>query len=113
MENEKWIIDFVNQKALDEFNALPENIRARMSHIIQMLKIYGNQVGKPHTAALGDGFFEIRAKSSEGVARSVYCYLKGKVILILITAVKKQDKLPDSVMEIAKARLKEFENGDN
>ncbi|WP_226996008.1 type II toxin-antitoxin system RelE/ParE family toxin [Campylobacter pinnipediorum] len=57
--------------------------------------------------------FEIRAKSSEGIARSIYCYQKGKQILILISVVKKKDKLPKSIMQIAKYRLKEFENGNN
>lgn len=113
MEQDNWTIDFVNQQALDEFNELPNGIKARMAHIIQMLKIYGNSLGKPHTAYLGDGFFEIRAKSKEGVARSVYCYQIGKKILILATAVKKQNKLAKSVMEIAKSRLKEFEEFEN
>ncbi len=113
MNKELWIIDFVNQKAIDEFNELPKDIKARMLNLLDLLEIYGNGVGKPHTASLEGGFFEIRAKSSEGVARSVYCYQKGKKILILVTAVKKQDKLPDSIIQIAKNRLKEYENGNN
>ncbi|WP_299385339.1 type II toxin-antitoxin system RelE/ParE family toxin [Helicobacter sp. UBA3407] len=108
-----WFIEFVNEKALQEFENLPNDIKARMAHIIKLLEVYGNTLGKPHTASLGEGFFEIRAKSSEGIARSVYCYQIGKKILILATAIKKQNKLPTSVMEIAKNRLKEFENGNN
>lgn len=92
---------------------LPNDTKARMTHIIKLLEVYGNTLGQPHTASLGEGFFEIRAKSSEGVARSVYCYQIGKRILILATTIKKQNKLPKSVIEIAKNRLKEFENGDN
>ena len=92
---------------------MPNDTKARMTHIIKLLEVYGNTLGQPHTASLGEGFFEIRAKSSEGVARSVYCYQIGKRILILATTIKKQNKLPKSVIEIAKNRLKEFENGDN
>lgn len=108
-----WNVEFVNEKAYQEFLDLPIDIKARMTYIIKMLEISGNNIGKPHTAPLEKGFFEIRAKSSEGVARSIYCYQTGKRILILVTAVKKQDKLPKSVMQIAKNRLKEFENGNN
>ncbi|AQW88463.1 hypothetical protein CPIN18021_1686 [Campylobacter pinnipediorum subsp. caledonicus] len=108
-----WSIDFVNQKAVDEFLGIPKNIRSRLTHIFELLKIQGNQLGEPHTKSLQDGFFEIRAKSSEGIARSIYCYQKGKQILILISVVKKKDKLPKSIMQIAKYRLKEFENGNN
>lgn len=92
---------------------MPLKIKTRLSHIIKMLEIYGNEVGKPHTASLGEGFFEIRAKSSEGVARSIYCYQKGRKILILATAIKKQDKLPNSVIQIAKQRLKEYQDAND
>lgn len=108
-----WSVDFVSKDAVDEFLELPSGIRARISHIIEMLKIYGNTLGEPHTKNLSDGFFEIRAKSKEGVARSIYCYQDKKRILILISAVKKQDRLPKSVIQIAKKRLKEYENGNN
>ncbi len=108
-----WKVEFVNQKASDEFESLPKDIRARMLHLIKKLEVKGNTLGEPHTKSLGNGMFEIRAKSSEGVARSMYCYRIGKVILILVIAVKKQDKLPKSVMEIAKKRLEEFINGNN
>ena len=108
-----WVVEFVNENALKEFEVLPNDIKARMSHIIKLLEVKGNTLGEPHTASLGDGFFEIRAKSSEGIARSLYCYQVGKRILILVTAIKKQNKLPKTIMQIAKNRLKEFENGNN
>lgn len=108
-----WSVNFVNQKAVDEFLALPTDVKARMARIIKMLEIRGNTLGEPHTAPLEKPFFEIRAKSSEGIARSIYCYQIDKKILILVTAVKKQNKLSKSVIEIAKSRLKEYENGNN
>ncbi|NDJ27696.1 type II toxin-antitoxin system RelE/ParE family toxin [Campylobacter sp. MIT 12-8780] len=108
-----WIIEFVNEKAVEEFESLPNDVKARMTRIIKMLETRGNTLGEPHTANLKDGFFEIRTKSSEGIARSIYCYQIGKRILILITVIKKKDKLPKSILEKAKSRLKEFENGNN
>ena len=113
MKNNIWIIEFVNQKAFNEFQDLPLKIKTRLSHIIKMLEIYGNEVGEPHTASLGEGFFKIKDKSREGVARSIYCYQKGRKILILATAIKKQDKLPNSVIQIAKQRLKEYQDAND
>nr|WP_315519798.1 type II toxin-antitoxin system RelE/ParE family toxin [uncultured Campylobacter sp.] len=108
-----WEIDFVNEKAMQEFDELPPKLHIRAVEIVKLLKEFGNQVGEPHTAPLQKPFFEIRVKSAEGVARSIYCYQKCKKILILVTAVKKQNKLPKSIMEVAKNRLKEYENGNN
>lgn len=113
MDKQLWTIEFVNDKALAEFNELPVNVKAKMLEIIQLLKIYGNKLGRPLTAALGDGFFEIRAKSSEGIARAVYCYRLRKKILILTAVTKKQNKLPSNTIQIAKNRLKEYENERN
>ena len=113
MKQDYWSIEFVNQSSLNEFNALPNGIKARMTQIIQMLKIYGNQVGEPHTAHLSDDLFEIRAKSKEGIARSIYCYQTSKKILILATAIKKQNKLAKYFIELAKNRLKVFQNANN
>ncbi len=74
-----WIITFINEDAVKEFTSLPTDLRARMTRIIKMLEIQGNTLGEPHTANLEKGFFEIRAKSREGVARSIYCYQKEKI----------------------------------
>lgn len=55
--------------------------------------------------------FEIRAKGREGVGRSVFCTVKGKEIVILITVVKKSNKIPKRHMDTARKRMKELQNG--
>lgn len=47
---EKEILDF------------PSGILADLLHILEMIEDLGPNLGKPHTAAMGDGLFEIRAK---------------------------------------------------
>jgi len=63
-------------------------------------------------APLGQGLFEIRAKGREGIARSVFCTLRGREIVVLITVVKKGNKIPPRQMDTARKRMKEVqENG--
>nr|WP_260953114.1 type II toxin-antitoxin system RelE/ParE family toxin [Campylobacter sp. RM16187] len=48
----------------------------------------------------------------EGIARSIYCYEIGKRIIILLTFVKKTQKTPKSILNLAEQRLKEFKDGN-
>ena len=72
----------------------------------------GNTLGEPYTKSLKGGLFEIRIKSDEGIARSIYCYEIGKRIIILLTFVKKTQKTPKSILNLAEQRLKEFKDGN-
>jgi phage-related protein len=57
--------------------------------------------------------FEGRAGDAgrEGVGRSVFCTVKGKEIVILITVVKKGNRIPKRHMETARKRMKELQDG--
>ncbi|WP_230853965.1 type II toxin-antitoxin system RelE/ParE family toxin [Campylobacter concisus] len=57
--------------------------------MFELLEARGNTLGEPYTKSLKGGLFEIRIKSDEGIARSIYCYEMGKRIIILLTFVKK------------------------
>ncbi|WP_236026198.1 type II toxin-antitoxin system RelE/ParE family toxin [Geomonas azotofigens] len=68
---------------------------------------YGPNLGMPHTRALGNGLFEIRAKAEEGIGRAFFCTMVGRKIVILHSFIKKTDKTPKRQLEIALTRLKE------
>jgi phage-related protein len=89
--------------------ALPPSILANFLRITELIEEFGPDLGRPQTAPLGQGLFEIRAKGSEGVARSVFCTVKGREIVILLTVIKKQNKIPRHHMEVAKKRMKEIQ----
>ena len=74
--------------------------------------LLGPDLGRPHTAPLERGLYEIRAKGREGIARSLYCTVKGQEVVILLTAVKKANKLPAHHMETARKRMKEIHHHD-
>ena len=48
---------------------------ANFLRIVELIGEFGPDLGRPHTAPLGQGLFEIRAK---GTARSVFCTVKGQ-----------------------------------
>jgi phage-related protein len=91
--------------------ALPDGILAAFLRIVELIEEFGPALGRPHTAPLGQGIFEIRAKGREGIARSVFCTLKDQEIVVLITVIKKGNKIPPRHMDMARKRMKEVQDG--
>ena len=79
-----------------------------MLHILEMIEEYGPALGKPHTAALGEGLFEVRAKGKEGIGRSLFCTVKNEEIVIVHSFIKKTQKTPKKDLKLARKRAKEL-----
>jgi phage-related protein len=69
---------------------------------------FGPNLGLPHTDSFGEGLFELRLKSIEGIARVFFCTMVEKKIVMLHSFIKKTNKTPRKEIEIAKSRLKEI-----
>ncbi len=108
----KWQIEFYSENVKYETHSFPKKILAKVFHILDMMEDFGPNLGKPHTDSLGDGLFEIRAKGEEGIGRSMFCYAKGKRVVILHSFIKKTQKTPKLDLDIALARKKEIENAN-
>jgi len=107
-----WKVAFYSPQVERETLALPAGILANFLRVVELIEEFGPALGRPHTAPLGQGLFEIRAKGREGIARSVFCTLRGREIVVLITVVKKGNKIPPRQMDTARKRMKEVqENG--
>ncbi len=102
-----WKITFYNEKVEKEALSFPAGILANFLHIVEMIEEFGPALGKPYTASMGAGLFEIRAKGKEGIGRSLYCQVKGQEIIILNSFIKKTQKTPKKELELAKKRMKE------
>jgi Phage-related protein len=76
------------------------------------IEIHGPNLGMPHTRALGDGLFEIRAKGEEGIGRAFFCTLVGRKIVILHGFIKKTEKTPKLEIEKARVRQKEVKGNE-
>lgn len=106
-----WKITFYSVKVEEETLKLPAGILANFLRITELIEEFGPDLGRPHTAPLGKGMFEIRAKGREGISRSVFCTIKDKEIVILITVIKKDNKIAKRQMETAQKRMKEIQDG--
>ena len=107
-----WTVTFYNEKVENQTLALPAGILANLLHIIELVQEFGPLIGRPHTAPLGKGSFEIRAKGPEGISRSLFCTIKGQELVILHTFVKKTQKIPKRHMDLARKRMREVINND-
>ena len=105
-----WKITFYSEKVEQETLALPAGILASFLRITGLIQEFGPNLGRPHTAPLRNGLFEIRAKGREGIARSVFCTIKDEEIVVLITLVKKSNKIPKRHMATALKRMKEIQD---
>ena len=91
----------------DDILKMPPKVQARMLKLLELMELHGANLGAPHTAPIGAGLFEVRAKAKEGIGRALFCYMKHERIYILQAFIKKTQKTPLRDLELAKARLKE------
>lgn len=103
-----WKVTFFNTKVKEETLKFPTGMLANYLHILEIIEEFGPAIGKPYTAPMGSGLFEIRAKGKEGIGRSLFCTVKGKEIIILHSFIKKTQKTPKKELEKARKRMKEL-----
>ncbi len=107
-----WAITFYSDKVEAETLALPTGIQANLLHVLELVEEFGPSLGRPHTAPLGPGLFEIRAKGRESISRSLFCTLKGEELVILHTFMKKTQKIPKKHLDLARKRMKEVRDDE-
>ena len=103
-----WKVTFFDIKVKEETLNFPKGILSNFLHITEIIEEFGPTVGKPYTAPMGKGLFEIRAKGKEGIGRSLFCTVKGKEIVILHSFIKKTQKTPKKEIDKARKRMLEL-----
>ena len=103
-----WKVEFFNEMVAKQTLAFPKSILADFLRVVELIEEFGPAIGRPHTAPLGKGLFEIRAKGREGIGRSIFCYVRDRKIIILHSFVKKTQKIPQKEMDKALKRMKEI-----
>ena len=104
-----WEIIYYSEKVQQWVDDLPVRLRAYYARITERMIKYGPYLGMPYVRALGNGLYEIRAISKEGIARFFFC-TKSKQIIILHGFIKKSQKTPKREVDLARRRLKEVGN---
>lgn len=108
-----WTITYYSDSVQAEILALPSGFLARYLRYADRMEVYGADLGMPHTRAMGDGLFELRLKSAEGIARVFYCTIIGNKIMMLHQFTKKTDKTPARELVTAQRRMKEMKNANS
>jgi len=106
-----WTVECLNRKVEKELLSLPREMQARFLHITGLLEDFGPQhIGMPHTKFLRYQLWEIRMRGKSGIGRAIYVSLPGRRIVVLYAFVKKTQKTPHHVIELALQRMKEIES---
>jgi phage-related protein len=72
------------------------------------MQAFGPHLGMPYTRAMGEGWFEMRAKGPEGIGRAFFCTTVGHEIVVLHAFIKKTEKTPRKDLDLARRRLREI-----
>ena len=102
----KWEIRF-HRSVKEQILAMPPKVQARFIRLLELMEKHGPNLGAPHTKSMSNGLFEVRAKAKEGIGRALFCYTKVKQIHILYAFMKKSQKTPKEIIQIARLRMKE------
>ena len=106
----QYTIIYYSHAVQSDILALPDGLRGRYLALTDRMELYGANLGEPHTRAFGNGLFELRLKSIEGIARVFYCTLVEQRIVMLHSFVKKSQKTPLRELRIAETRMKEIKD---
>lgn len=103
----KWIVTFYGREVETALLELPSGVLAKFIRYAERMEVHGPDLGMPHTRAMGNGLFELRVKSAEGIGRIFYCALVGRKIVFLHHFMKKTRKTPRRELDVARRRLQE------
>jgi hypothetical protein len=101
MAQPDWIIEdcaVAGESRVRKFlRELPDAPKVEAFALIKLLQQRGSLLRRPHSAALGEGLFELRGPR-HGV-RIFYVFKPGKRIVLLDGMVKKQDRIPPAALQ--------------
>ena len=104
-------IEYFHPQILKDIEKWPDSIKADYARLIELVMDFGPDLRMPHSRAIGNGLFEIRPKGRDGIGRALYCFVKGKRIIILHAFIKKSQATPQKELMIARKRMKEVNDG--
>lgn len=109
----EWTVEFYRNSDGEEpvaefFDALPIDIRAKITRLLDLLSNYGVLLKEPHTKQIRGKIREIRIKDNIGAVRILYFGYTGRRFVLLHGFVKKSDKTPQREIDTAELRMQDF-----
>ena len=104
----RWTVEIFNSAVTAEIEALPNDMRARLSRYVGLMQEFGFQA-LPRDAVkhLEDKLWELRITGRDGISRAIYVTASGQRVVILRVFIKKAQKTPMRELEIARQRAKD------
>ena len=100
-----WTVETLNEIVDAELEALPEDMRARLSRIANLIEEVGlEHVAEPHVKRLEGRLWELRLSGRSGISRALYVTAAGRRVVIVRVFLKKTEKTPRREIELALAR---------
>lgn len=96
--------------ARDFIISLDKKMRAKILRTIAILECNGTKLREPFSKSLGDGIFELRAKTGSDISRVLYFFFVDRQIILTNGFVKKTQKTPVTEIERAKRYRTEYLN---
>jgi len=101
-----WTVEFINGQAVEEFEALPADMRAKLQRTFRLVEERGlTALVMPLARPVDGRIWEFRVTGRDGIARSLYAAASGQTLLVLRTFIKKTPKTPRGEIDIARRRL--------
>ncbi len=92
----------------DFLNSLDEKMRAKVVGLMEILEERGTSLRLPYSEHLDDGIFELRCKLGSNITRSLYFFYVDGRIVFTNGFVKKTQKTPAKIIELAKKYRTDF-----
>jgi len=74
----KYPIEYFHPRVKEKIESWPSGILADYARMVELLMEFGTHLRMPHSRAMGNGLFELRPRSTEGIGRVFYCFYGAK-----------------------------------
>ena len=105
-----WKVETSNETVDAEVEALPEDMRARLARIANLIEEKGlERMGEPHVKHIEGRLWEMRLQGRSGISRAMYVTAVGQRVVIVRVFVKKTEKTPRREIDLALSRAKSIQ----
>lgn len=81
---------------------------SKVLRTIDLLELFGNRLGMPHSKKIFSNFYELRIRGVQEIR--IFYIFRNRKILLLHLFVKKTQKTPFREITLAQERIKQFDN---
>lgn len=93
----------------DFLDSLEPKMKAKVLRTIDLLEQNGPALRGPYSSPLRNGIFELRTKQGSDITRILYFFFIGRKAVLTNGFVKKTQKTPRSVIELAEKYKEDYE----